>query len=102
MQAVTTHRLRSACERNPRSRAAILASNVNWDFNRSSALQKMSLLQLFLVGACGLIVAYWALRIGVRFVHRGLIVVLLLVAAVSAVGLLFPQTFSSAFAGLCS
>jgi hypothetical protein len=65
-------------------------------------LQKMSLLHLFLVGTFGLIVAYWALHIGVRFVHRGRIVVLLLVAAVAAVGLLFPQTFCSVFAGLCS
>jgi hypothetical protein len=65
-------------------------------------LEKMGLLQLFLVGVFGLIVAYWALRIGVRFVHRGLIVVLLLVAAVAAAGLLFPQPFCSALAGLCS
>jgi len=62
----------------------------------------MSFLQLFLVAAFCLIVAYWALRIGARFVHRGLIVVLLLVAAVAAVGLLFPQTFCSAFTGSCS
>lgn len=63
----------------------------------------MSLLQVILVGTFGVIAAYWVWRVGERFGHRDLVVaLLLLISAVAAVGLLFPQTFCSAFASLCS
>ena len=59
------------------------------------ALGGLSLLQVSLIVALGLGLAYWAISIAVRSVRSVMLAVLVLIVALALVRLFFPYTFCS-------
>ena len=55
-------------------------------------LRQLNLLQLLLLAAVLLPIAYWALGAGIRFAQRTALVVALLLVALVALRLLFPES----------
>ena len=64
-----------------------------WAPTGIEAFYGLSLLQLCLVSALGLGLAYWALGTGLGFVRRTAMMALLVIAVVAVVRLALPSTF---------
>jgi hypothetical protein len=54
-------------------------------------LRQLNLLQLLLLGAVALPLAYWMLGAGLRLAHRLVLLIAVLVVAVVALRLLYPE-----------
>jgi len=55
-------------------------------------LRQLNLLQLLLLGAVALPLAYWVLGAGFRLAHRAVLMIALLVVALVVLRLLFPES----------
>ena len=76
-------------------------------WNGLETLHGLSLLQMCLIGALALGLAYWVLATGLRSIRRAALIALLLVAAAAVFRLCFPELFCavrwpSPIAGFCS
>jgi hypothetical protein len=54
-------------------------------------LRQLNLLQLLLLGAVALPLAYWVLGAGVRLAHRAALLIALLVVALVVLRLMYPE-----------
>ena len=64
-----------------------------WAQNGMEVFQGLSLLQLFLVGALGLALGYWALGFVLRSIRRAVLTALLVITVIAVVRLALPGPF---------